>query len=740
MICYVAGITTIVWLPVMPSPLFIAPLVFVLPVCWRLDRRLFAYLLAIAWALGWCYWQMAHRLDASELRADWIVEGEVTGLPSRYGDSVRFELDLHSITPLNAAIELRSKPPRRLTLSWYQPSHPVRSGDLVKLEARLKAPHGYANPDAADYELRALAKGVDATGYVRQMLSHKEPSRCQVGCLRERVVNLIAGRYSDERDSGLLRALIIGDRGGVSPQQWEVLARTGTLHLAVISGLHIGFAALAGVAAFHLLQRLVVLRHPRVVLAIAAVLPALGYTLLAGAALPTQRALLMLVVFVVAYWRLWSIDLWTRWWIAMAGVLTLSPVAVHQAGFWLSFMAVASILWSVQRSRRGASAWHAQLILTISMAPVLLYAFGGVSLVAPLVNLLAIPLVGFLLISAALDVCLALIDVSALITWVEWLCELFWRLVEFGAAWQGDIWRPSGISLTGVVLCGIGTVLMLQPYGVPLRFLGVLLYLPLVFGVVERESQKGFEAWVFDVGQGLAVLIDVDGRYLLYDTGPAFPGGGSAFTAAVTPFLQARGITYLDRVVLSHNDIDHSGGYAALERVAKPGDGLTGSPELLDKPRFSVCKAGIGWHWRDVAFEILAGGQGANDNNRSCVLRVSDGHCTLLLTGDVDSTVERALPRPLKALDWLVAGHHGSKHSTAEAFLRDWQPRDVIFSAGYANRFGHPAPEVLKRVDVTGARIHSTAMHGALHLQRDRSGRCAVKRWRDTKRRFWSGY
>lgn len=739
MICYVAGITTIVWLPVLPSPLFVV--VFLLPLLGTrlLHPGIIAFFLGAAWSLCWGHWQLEHRLYSDPIKADWHVQGTVLGLPEQRDKQVRFTLSVDVIQAHEDARVLSSAP-RIIRLNWYRPSVKLESGMALELVVRLKPPHGLSNPDGFDYELWLLANGIDATGYVRNMLSIKPPRSCRVDCMRGRLLSHLKIRYEDSAVQALIAAITLGVRDGFSAEQWQLLRATGTIHLAVISGLHIGFAALVGMALVGFAVRRLPISHPRLFTAGAGITCALCYMLIAGSGLPTQRAFLMVAIFLIAQWRLWHVDLWSRWWAAMALVLSLLPIATHQAGFWLSFLAVATLLWFSTQRLKDLLGWRAQLGIFCTMTPVLVFLFGGLSLISPFINILAIPLMGLVLIVTALDLIISFFGVDWTVILVNFLGQLFWRLIEVGGILQQDIWRLPQLSVWAVLLAACGGCLWVQPIGFPLRWLGWVMWLPLLTGVSGQRPERSFDAWVFDVGQGLSVLVNVGEKRLLYDAGPAFPNGASTFDSAVSPYLEAQGATHIDKLVLSHNDLDHTGGYASLISLASIGEGLTGSPELVKRLSFGGCLAGDRWRWGGVQFSVLSGSEGNSDNNRSCVLLINDDHCALLLTGDIDSQKERELVPASSDLTWLVASHHGSKTGTSDDFLHRWLPESVIYSTGFVNRFRHPSVEVQARVKRSGAGSLNTASHGAIHLVSGLNSGCTEAPWRNTKRRFWSGY
>jgi competence protein ComEC len=227
----------------------------------------------------------------------------------------------------------------------------------------------------------------------------------------------------------------------------------------------------------------------------------------------------------------------------------------------------------------------------------------------------------------------------------------------------------------------------------------------------------GVRVTTLDVGQGLSVLVQTAGHALLYDAGPAFRDS-DAGERVVVPVLQSLGVGNLDALLISHADADHRGGAASvLERY--PGARVLGPVGGSATARAEACEAGSAWRWDGVLFEILhptAGDPHPDDNAASCVLRVTGSRARLLLPGDIEEQEERELAaRPqFGRVDLLLAPHHGSRTSSSVPFVGVTQPRHVIVSSGYRNRWRFPAADVVDRWRESGACVLNTAEAGAL--------------------------
>ena len=480
----------------------------------------------------------------------------------------------------------------------------------------------------------------------------------------------------------------------------------------------------------------------------AALLAALIYVLLAGFEAPAQRTLYMLAVLVLAYWNQRETRPTDALAWALFGVLLLDPWAVLAPGFWLSFGAMAAILWvTVGRAGKTSklNAWiNVQTAVTLALAPALLLLFQQVSLVSPLANAIAIPVVSWLvtplaLIGVALPFCLV---------WAEQIMATLGQGLSWLAAQNLAVWSLPAPSTPAALLALGGTLWMLLPRGFPLRGLGLVLWLPLLFPPSEIIAPGHFRAEIIDVGQGTAILIRTATHALLYDTGPSY-GDSDAGERIVVPYLRAIGVTALSGMIVSHDDNDHTGGMLAVLRDVDSGWLLHGLPLtsalLQGAPQPRHCVRGQHWRWEGVDFEILNPAPTAyleskrKDNNYSCVLKVSAAKLSLLLTGDGEKLVEQELletaPNKLPA-SVLVAGHHGSMTSSKPAFVAQVHPSSVVFTMGYRNRFGHPKPQVVARYRDIGAEIYRSDRDGLIRM--DFGGeRIRTSQYRQPHRHYW---
>ncbi|MBK5513324.1 DNA internalization-related competence protein ComEC/Rec2 [Pseudomonas sp. TH15] len=689
------------------------------------------FLFGFSWACGQAQSALDDRLRASLDGETRWVEGRVTGLPQNNEAVVRFEL-----------ADARSRHgtlPSLMRLAWYG-GPPVNSGERWRLAVKLKRPTGLLNPHAFDYDAWLLAQGIGATGTVKdgQRLS---PARwAWRDGIRQRLLSVDAqGR------AGALTALVLGDGGGLSREDWQVLQDTGTVHLLVISGQHIGLLAglvyllIAGLARYGVWPA----RWPWLPWACGlAFAAALGYGLLAGFEVPVRRACVMIGL--VLLWRLRFRHL-GAWWpllLALNGVLLLDPLASLQPGFWLSFAAVAVLIFTFG-GRLGPWRWwqtwtRAQWLIAIGLGPLLLVLGLPISVSGPLVNLLAVPWISLVVLPPALLGTL-LLPVPYVGEGLLWLAGglidgLFRALAVIARQWPA--WIAPSIAGWVWWLGSLGVLLLLLPRGVPMRALGWPLLLILFLPPRERVADGLADIWQVDVGQGLAILIRTRHHTVLYDAGPRF-GDFDLGERVVLPALRKLNVEKLDLLLLSHADADHAGGALAVTRGLPVVQVISGDPlGLADELNAEPCASGRQWQWDGVNFTLWQWSDAQDSNQRSCVLQIEANGERLLLTGDIDTSAERALlDSPLAVpTQWLQSPHHGSRSSSSTALLKALQPESVLISRGRGNSFGHPHPTVLARYRKQGLRIYDSAEQGAIRLQ---LGAFKAPQTMRQQRRFW---
>ncbi len=732
-----------------PLPLWLAAALLSMAL-WRRVRWPLLLLLAGA---GWTEWavqqRLADRWPVARHGEDVEVRAVVADLPQHQRTGEGTATWRFMLTP--DAEARAAGVPERIRASWYRTSETVAVGECRRWVLRLRSPRGSRNPGGFDYEGWLFREGIGAVASVRSAQSCAQPlapsPMVRVHQWRARLLAPVAQALQGHPALPLVAALGLGDGRGLRDDDWAVARATGTTHLLVISGLHLSLVAALGYGLIRLIWPLwpaVALRWPTPYVAgFGAAVLASGYALLAGLETPVLRALLMVWLALLLAWR----GRWRHPFRALAcvwsGVLLLDPVVMLRPGLWLSFGAVAGILWLTVGRLRRPPAWQVfvglQLGLGLLLIPMTVGFFGGATVLAPMANLLAVPAFTLLTPFVLLAVLMMSVWPAAglpLLQGVAAGLAGLWNGLSLLAEGVPGAWWPWVPSPLAAALAMLGVGLLVAPRGLPLRPLGLICLLPMLWPT-DTAPSRGFSLALLDVGQGLAAVVRTRGHTLVYDAGPAWPDGFDAGAMVVVPYLRQQGVRAVDHLMLSHGDLDHAGGVAAL-RQALPVHRHSGV--IADQP----CRSGQQWTWDGVRFTVLHPERDAplrSHNNASCVLRVEGEDGVLLLAGDIEAAAERRLlarsaPEVLQA-SVLVAPHHGSRTSSTAAWVAAVQPEVVLFSAGWRHHFGHPHPEVEARWRASGARTFVSGDDGAL-LLRWAAGQPVVTRWRLHDRRRWT--
>lgn len=781
--------------------------------------------------------RLEQRINAELEGVPLRVSGVVSSLPKQGRKNSSFLLDTFCIKRITSGIkegvESRVeciKGPKRLRLSWYGFSRKeLRAGQAWQLDVKLKRPKGFSNPSGFDYEKWLFAQNIGATGYVinkgRQYqlgVSRSLDSgilvagMAKVNTLRQSIAENIDASGHSPVALAFLKALTIGDKRDITAVQHASLAKTGTSHLLAVSGLHIGlvfgFIYLIFRSAFRYLSILNHYANAQKIAITLSLIVATFYCALAGFSLPTLRAWIMISCFAWGVLKESQQSPWDSYFISLFIVCLVQPFAVLEMGFWLSYIAVAVILFVVtgrvnthgsvgqvpeasvvstlrQYSRVVKEVWRSQLGIFIGLLPLVIIFYGQLPLLSPLINLFAVPFVGWFVVPPAL--------LGVLMSpWVSAESNFFFSIASQAVDWFWFslqlIANVSWISLTLpsidaalsklclVMVC----ILLLLPKSLYFRWLAVFLLLPpglelladshmtpSSLGMVSEENLAGeasLDFTILDVGQGLSAVFETANYVMVYDTGPALGSSLDAGKAVISPFLNGRGRHRIDMLVVSHDDIDHAGGATTMmeqypvntfiawpDTVKRVGEPLIASVKETDE-----CLEYRTWQWDGVNFALFSwmsfGASAKRDNNYSCILKVWGEGFSILVPGDIEKRAEyslinriahfqkyQCLAFDLRA-DILVAPHHGSKSSSSSMFVRTVQPSQVIFSSAYRSRFGHPHADIVKRYQDNGIQYWNTASSGALsyELSSEQKGlnqrnRLMPRRYRVSYKRFW---
>jgi competence protein ComEC len=547
----------------------------------------------------------------------------------------------------------------------------------------------------------------------------------------------------------VLQGLAVGVRGAIPDRLWEAFSVTGIAHLMAISGLHVTGCALFALAGLRLLARLpAIARLPGRVSAESFVVVAVSsaYAFLAGGSLPALRTVAMVALFALlrALRRNWPLDRVLL--MAAVALVAMDPLALTSVGFWLSFVATAALVAAALRGgnlrARLLDFARGQLAVTALLTPVLAIGFGRLSLVSPLANAIAIPLFGGLLLPVILAGTVVAAASPALSAgfWrvLAPLLDGAWPWLEWIGSWPGSSWAPARQPALLVAAVGILLFAALLVPVTGLRLAVSALTVALCLGRPEPVAQGSFLLAALDVGQGLSVVIETRRHALVFDTGPAWPGGGAAAQVTLLPYLRSRGVRRIDRLVVSHEDADHAGG-AELLRAALPVRRTTTAPART-APQGDACRRGDAWRWDGVTFRIVhpPAEFAGSDNDRSCAVLVSGPGGRALLLADPESGGEAELLMQDIAADVVLLPHHGSRSSSQTALVAAVSARHGIASAGFGNRWGMPDPAVVARWRSAGTTVLTTAEEGAV-LARfpPRPGAVEIASLRHGARRWW---
>jgi len=713
---------------------------------WLRYWRWLFFVTGVLWAIVFAMVRLSDRLPESLEGINIPVKGLIVDLPEQDERQTRFDF---------IVTESAQKLPSKLRLSWYYPDQAIKAGQYWSFTIKLKRPHGSLNPGGFDYERWLFTQGIGAAGYVRPdskpVLLGRDSAWTNIFVWRQRITDRLSFLLSESPSLGLIKALTIGDGNGITQQQWDVFRKTGTTHLVVISGSHVGL--IAGLAYFLVLKVWAwtgLLRwSPQRVAAVAAMLVAVFYAGLAGFSVPAQRAVIMLVVVMLAIILQRNTRPFNTLAVALFAVLAFDPLAVLAVGFWLSFLAVSLIIYVVA-GRLSKSGYMLEGIkinwaTSVGLSPLLLFFFQQVSLISPLANFIAVPVISLLAVPLSLLAVVLMFGFPLLASKLFMVVDtalqgLWWLLVRLAELPLATISHAQP-SVWALVFALPGVLLLLAPRGMPARWLSLIMFLPLVFTPANKPKAGSINMTLLDVGQGLSVVVQTENHWLVYDTGAKFSAESDMGRSVVLPFLRRQGADKIDRLVISHGDNDHIGGALSLMHGMPTEQVLTSVPQQLSDYSPLMCEAGQSWSWDNVTFTLLSPQHPfVSDNDNSCVLKIESEQGAVLLTSDIEMAAESWLVETygnhLKA-KVLISPHHGSKTSSTYEFLQAVQPVYVLIPAGYRNQFGHPHQEVLDRYQQIKAQWLNTADSGAISLG-VKDGLWQVQSLRDIESKYWN--
>jgi competence protein ComEC len=685
-------------------------------------RVLVWFCLGIVWALGHDAWISSRAMPNTDVIARAELQGVVVSIPVTTPDKTQFEFQLQS---LNGAVAQA-----RVLLSCYDACPNIYAGQRWQLQAKLKKPQNLGNPGGFDYVRSLKARHIHWVGYTRRgnfkYLGQSYALKQRLIELREYFSLRLNQQGFNQQSLAIINALTLGLGSKINQDTWGLFRRTGTTHLMVISGAHIGLVT--GLT-YGFIRRLwsrlgrLPLKIPaQRVASLVALLMALIYSVLAGFGVPAQRALIVCFFMLLRYMGGSPFTIWQAWRYALFSVLLFEPHSVMMPGFYLSFIAVGILISASQLiTQRGIlKVLGLQLSCLIGLMPLTLFLFSYGSANGFFANLLAIPWVGFLIIplgllTVFLGSCMSMVwvsgmlnqAISGLLFYLNWIDRFSGVNITLSFA---SLWLP----LMAMLSLGLCFIFPMRRFGM----IALMLMLSSMFPRHERTGWGEARVDVLDVAQGLSVVVQTAQHVLVYDTGVKFYRGGDMGELALIPYLKRLGVKALDTVVISHPDLDHRGGLLSLEKA------YTIHQLLVDDPTFyhrgESCHNYPSWTWDGVSFRFFPMPLTTpKKNNHSCVLHISNAKGSMLLTGDIEQSAERYLVKQQgNALhaSFLLAPHHGSKTSSSSIFLDHVSPISAIMSYGFDNRYHFPHAVVVARYEAQNIALYATEPCGMVRV------------------------
>jgi competence protein ComEC len=644
--------------------------------------------------------------------------------------------------------------PRQLRLSWYEADAVPLPGQQWRMTARLRCRSGFSNPGTPDRELDLLRQRLGATGYIvsgiQPMLLADRPWQYPVQRLRARIAADIAASQASSASAAVLQGLSVGVRGNVPDKLWEAFAATGVAHLMAISGMHVTGCALFALLLLRFAWQLPpgITQSGRIGVEMAVVVAVTaGYAMLAGASLPTLRTLVMVVI--VAWQRVLRRATPVHLILALAALLLVAadPLAVSSSGFWLSFVATAALLALIDAGPgwlgRLTTFLRAQAAILLLLTPVLAIAFGRLSLIAPLANAIAVPIFSLVLLPVILlaTMLAAFSPGSASAIWeaLAALLDSSWPWFIAAGRLELATWWPAAQPIALVIAAGAASFVALLIPVRGLRAAAAVMLAAVVLGRAGRPAEAAWALTTLDVGQGLAVVVETRDHVLVFDTGPRWRSGSAAARVSLIPWLRARGIRHIDRLVLSHDDGDHTGGTGALLDALPVKDLLVG-PRVKPKVPARTCRRGEHWRWDGIEFRVLHPVLETpdSDNDNSCVLHIAGTGGSALLLADPEAAAEQELLSQSLSADVVLLPHHGSRTSSGARLVGAVGARVGIVSTGFGNRWNLPDPGVIGRWRAAGTTVLNTADVGAVTVHfAPTPGGIEIQAHRLESRRWW---
>ena len=697
-----------------------------------------------------------------------IVEGIVDERPIAAEEGMRLVLDVDRIV-----LDGRSAPATGRLLVYVRKGRGrILTGDRVRLETRIRQPANFGIPGEFDYRRHLAYRNIHVTASVksyedilliREAVAH--PVQRWFDGLAAELGDFIGSSVPGE--GGVLRAILVGERGYVTENTEDIYARAGVNHILSISGFHIGVVALAiHYLLFHLLVRsefLTLSLNLRRTVLLATLPPVIFYLFVAGLAPATLRSVAMIALVTLALVLERETDPLNTLTAAAFGILMFTPQALFDISFQLSFLAIWGILVLTPLCMepfsgvREGAAKKILLFAAVSVAATVVtllpvvHTFHRASVAGLIGNFVAVPLLGYGAVVtgfSALPLIHLLPEVAEfLLRLSAWLVRVSDSVIAVVAQIPPFPLRSAALADLCVLYLALLAISLIK--GKRIQYLLCALAAGLVLALhlpAVADSPTTLKITFFSVGQGESTLVTFpDGRRMLVDGGGSpHEGGMDVGKQLLAPALWSMGVDRLDMVILTHPHPDHIKGLVSLAALFPIGEfwesGVTTAVgdhaklrELLAARRIPVRRitsSSPSFLIGDVRIEPLAptsrppGEPDADHNDDSIVFRLVYGEFSMLFTGDIGCDAEeRLLTDPAKlSCTVLKVPHHGSRHSSSPRFVDAASPRLALISAGARNTFGLPSPETVSRLKERGVSVCRTDLNGTIEVVSDGSG------------------
>lgn len=675
--------------------------------------------LGYGFAVGHQWWIQDWGMPNTPVLRQAIISGVIVSIPKQSPDRIQFEFVIHRLNHHAAHA--------RVQLNCYRHCPKFHVGEHWHLRTKLHTVHNLNNPGGFDYKTQLATKHIRWIGYVLNQDMNKNDQRkdWNIPVLREKLADHLAKFFSNETSLGIVEALTIGVTTHISQTSWTLFRCTGTTHLMVISGAHIGLVAGMMFKLIQFLwsrnQHLCLYIPAQRVASVVAILTSIVYALIAGLGAPAERATIAASFIFLRYLGQHAFGSWQTWRYALLVVILTEPHVVLLPGFYLSFIAVGILLSMNRRILYPAirKALGIQLSCMLGLLPFTIYWFSYGAVTGLFANFLAIPWVSFVIVPLSL-ICLGLgkylpwlstvlnYNIDYFLQFLQWVDRLSWMNIQ--------------ISYSHILFPLAGMLSLILYFFLPIQTIwpaAMTLFIVAIYPSHPLIPEQEFKVDILDVGQGLAVLIQTHHHALLYDTGGKNFQGSDMGKLVILPYLRHIGLQHLDKIIVSHPDLDHRGGLDSIMNVFPQAD------LIVDRPQFyhhgSACHTYPDWIWEGITFHFFALPIDlGTTNNHSCVLQVSNAGGQILLTGDIEKSAEKILIKTygqrLRSTVLLVP-HHGSNTSSSAQFLQTIAPQYAVFSYGFDNRYHFPHAKVVQRYQTFKIKTLSTAERGMISLR-----------------------